>query len=93
MTDRISPRQFHEARGVEDWRVLGEGACASFRTGSFASGTELVQAIGELAGLDAQHPDVGLRHDGVTVRLLTVTDDYWRLSRPRSRSTRWSAPR
>ena len=71
MTDRISPRHLHEARGVEDWRVLGEGACASFRTGSFASGIRLVQAIGELAGLDAQHPDVDLRHDGVTVRLLT----------------------
>jgi hypothetical protein len=24
---RITPRQFHEADGVEDWRVLGEGAC------------------------------------------------------------------
>lgn len=81
MTDRISPRQFHEAGGVEDWRVLGEGACAYFHTGSFAPGARLVQAIGELAGLDAHHPDVDLRRDGVTVRLLTVTDDYWGLSR------------
>jgi hypothetical protein len=24
MTDRISPRQFEEAEGIEDWRVLGE---------------------------------------------------------------------
>jgi 4a-hydroxytetrahydrobiopterin dehydratase len=42
MSEWISPRQFHEADGVEDWRVLGEGACAYFRTGSFAAGGRLV---------------------------------------------------
>jgi hypothetical protein len=47
-----SPKQFHEADGVGDWRVLGEGARAYFRTGSFAAGARLVQAIGELDGLD-----------------------------------------
>jgi 4a-hydroxytetrahydrobiopterin dehydratase len=80
MGEPISPRQFHEADGVEDWRVLGEGACAYFRTGSFAGGARLVQAIGELAGLDAHHPDLDLRFGGVTVRLLTVTDDWWGVS-------------
>jgi 4a-hydroxytetrahydrobiopterin dehydratase len=80
MTGSITPRQFHEADGVEDWRVLGEGACAYFRTGSFAAGARLVQAIGELAGLDDRHPDVDLRHEGVTVRLITITDDYYGLS-------------
>jgi 4a-hydroxytetrahydrobiopterin dehydratase len=80
MTDRISPRQFHEAEGVEDWSVLGEGACTYFRTGSFAVGARLVLAISELAGLDDHPPDVDLRHDGVTVRLLTVTDDYYGMS-------------
>ena len=34
MTERISPRRFHEAVGVEDWRVLFEGACAHCRTAS-----------------------------------------------------------
>lgn len=62
----ITPRDFHEAEGVEDWRVIGEGACAHFRTGSFTAGAQLVQAIGGLAGLDEHHPDVDLRHDGVT---------------------------
>ncbi len=80
MAQRITPRQFHEAAGVEDWRVLGEGACAYFRTGSFAAGARLVQAISELAGLDDHHPDVDLRHGGVTVRLITVTDDYYGMS-------------
>ena len=80
MTDRITPRQFHEADGVEDWRVLSEGACAYFRTGSFAAGARLVRAISELDGVDDHHPSVDLRHDGVTVRLLTRTNDYWGMS-------------
>ncbi len=37
MTERITPRQFHEAAGVEDWRVIGEGTCTYFPTGSFAA--------------------------------------------------------
>jgi 4a-hydroxytetrahydrobiopterin dehydratase len=80
MTKGISPRQFHEAAGIEDWRVVGEGACAYFRTGSFVGGARLVQAIGELAGLDDHHPDLDLRPRGVTVRLITVTDDWYGLS-------------
>ena len=81
MTDRISPRQFQESEGVEDWRVLGDGACAYFRTGSFAAAARLVRAIGELPGVDDHPPDVDLRPDGVTVRLLTVADDYYGMSR------------
>jgi len=80
MTERITPRQFHEAVGVEDWRVLGEGACTYFRTGSFEAGARLVQAIAGLDGLDANHPDVDLRHEGVTVRLITIMDGYYGLS-------------
>ncbi len=81
MTDRLSPQQFHESEGVEDWRVLGDGACAYFRTGSFAAGARLVQAIGELPGVDDHPPDVDVRRDGVTVRLLTIADDYYGMSR------------
>jgi 4a-hydroxytetrahydrobiopterin dehydratase len=71
MTERISPRQFHEAAGVEDWRALFNGASAHFRTGSFAQGVELVDAIGALADAANHHPDVDLRYRGVTVRLIT----------------------
>jgi 4a-hydroxytetrahydrobiopterin dehydratase len=74
------PRQSSEADGVGDWRVLGEGACAFFGTGSYAAGARLVQAIGELAGVDAHHPDLDLRHDGVTVRLITIADDWYGLT-------------
>ena len=80
MTDRITVRQFRESEGVEDWRVLGEGACTYFRSGSFAAGARLVQAMSELTGLDDHHPDVDLRHDGVTVRLITITNDYYGMS-------------
>jgi 4a-hydroxytetrahydrobiopterin dehydratase len=78
--DETATLQFHEAVGVEDWRVLGEGACTYFRTGSFAAGARLVQAIGELADLDDHHPDIDLRYTGVTVRPITITDDYYGLS-------------
>jgi 4a-hydroxytetrahydrobiopterin dehydratase len=76
MNDQISPKQFREFEGVDDWRVLGDGANAYFRTGSFAAGARLVQAISELPGVDDQRPDVDLRHDGVTVRMLKISDDY-----------------
>jgi len=81
MTDKISPKQFHESEGVEDWRVLGDGADAYFRTGSFAAGARLVQAISELPGVEDDRPEVDLRHDGVTVRMFKITDDYGGMTR------------
>jgi 4a-hydroxytetrahydrobiopterin dehydratase len=80
--ERITPRQFHEAADVGDWRVVGEGACAYFRTGSFQAGARLVQRVSELAGPGGHHPDADVRDQGVTVRLITVTDDYTGLSQP-----------
>jgi len=81
MIDGITAKQFHESDGVEDWRVVGDGACTFFRTGSFAAGARLVLAICKLAGVDDHHPDVDLRHDGVTVRLTTYTDDWYGMSK------------
>jgi 4a-hydroxytetrahydrobiopterin dehydratase len=80
MARSISPRQFHESAGVEDWRVVAEGVCAYFRTGPFAAGARLVSAISALPDLDDRHPDVDVRHDGVTVRLVTITQDDFGLS-------------
>ncbi|MDP1877426.1 MAG: 4a-hydroxytetrahydrobiopterin dehydratase [Actinomycetota bacterium] len=71
MTERIASRQFQEAEGVEAWRVLNGRAYAYFRTGSFAKGVALVDAIGLLADAANHHPDVNLRYPGVTVRLFT----------------------
>lgn len=71
MTVPLTGQQFHDAEGVADWRVLFEGACAHFVTGSFATGVALVHEIGTLADAANHHPDVDLRYSGVTVRLTT----------------------
>jgi 4a-hydroxytetrahydrobiopterin dehydratase len=77
MLDQISPKQFHESEGVEDWRVLGgDGATAFFRTGSLATAAQLVQAISALPGVDDERPAVDVRHDGVTVRMITFSTEY-----------------
>jgi len=80
-TKQITLREFREAEGVEDWRVLSEGACAFFPTRSLGDSAKLVEAISKLANIDDHHPAVDLRHDGVTVRPITVTDDYYGMSR------------
>jgi 4a-hydroxytetrahydrobiopterin dehydratase len=81
MADKISPKEFQESEGVEDWRVVGDGACAHFRTGSLAAAARLVEAISQLPGVDDQSPAVDVRRDGVTVHLITITDDYYGTSR------------
>ncbi len=80
MSDQLRPSDFHASEGVEDWRVIGDGATAYFATGSFADGARFTQAIAELPGLGEQHPDVDLRFSGVTVRLVTLTDDRFGLT-------------
>jgi 4a-hydroxytetrahydrobiopterin dehydratase len=80
MTDRLSPQQFHDSEGVDDWRVLGDGATAFFRTSSFAASARFVQAVGALPGVDTYPPDIDVRPDGVTVRLLTKGNDYYGMS-------------
>ena len=81
MDGTLTPKEFQQAPGTEDWRVIGDGACAFFRTASFADAVRLVQAIGGLAGLDEHRPDVDLRRDGVTVRLVSTGDDYYGMTR------------
>lgn len=71
MTVPLTAQQFQDSDGVEDWRVLFDGASAYFRTGSFATGVHLVHEIGRLADAADHHPDVDLRYGGLTVRLVT----------------------
>jgi 4a-hydroxytetrahydrobiopterin dehydratase len=71
VADRISAADFHAASGVEDWRVLAGRASAHFRTGSFATGVALVDAIAALADAANHHPDVDLRYSAVTVWLMS----------------------
>jgi 4a-hydroxytetrahydrobiopterin dehydratase len=65
---RITARAFHDADGVEDWRVLYAGAHAWFRASSFGQGARFVAAIAEVAAAVGHEPDVDLRPEGVTVR-------------------------
>jgi 4a-hydroxytetrahydrobiopterin dehydratase len=67
MSEKIERRRFHEI----DWRVVRDAASTHFRTGSFAKGVALVDAIGTLADAANHHPDVDLRYRGVTVRMRT----------------------
>ena len=77
MTELITPREFEDAAGTEDWRVLADGAHAFFRAASIAAGARLAQAIAELPGSRPGRPDIDLRADGVTTRLITATDDAY----------------
>ena len=78
MTARITPKQFHDAEGVDDWRVLWSVAFAVFRTGDFATGIELVAEIGRLAQAADHYPDLNLRPGALEVRL--VTKEHWSLT-------------
>lgn len=74
--DGISPRQFQESAGVEDWRVLGDGAFAFFATGSLEESAGFVQSIGRLDGIDTHPPTIDIRAAGVTLRVVTLADDW-----------------
>ena len=81
MDDGISAREFGETEGTEDWRVVGDGACACFRAGSFAAATRLAAAIGALPGVEDHRPDIDVRDGDVTVRLLTWSEDFYGMSK------------
>jgi 4a-hydroxytetrahydrobiopterin dehydratase len=77
VTDQISPKQFLQSEGIEDWRLVGsDGAMAFFRTGSLAEAAKFVQAISALPGADDARPDIDLRQDGVTVHMITFTKGH-----------------
>ena len=71
MPEQITPRQFQDADGVGDWREVGIGGCACFRTDSFVTGVQLVDEIAHLAEAMNHHPDVDLQYSTVTIRLFT----------------------
>jgi 4a-hydroxytetrahydrobiopterin dehydratase len=73
----ITPTAFHEAWGTGDWRIVGDGAVTTFRTDGFLGGARLLAAIAELPGIDDAQPDIDVRRDAVTIRLITITDHYY----------------
>lgn len=69
--ERLTAKQFQEAAGVEDWRVLAFGASAWFDAPSLTAGAALVRRVAELTGGEGRLPDVDLRAGGVHVRIRT----------------------
>jgi len=68
-TEVLSDAQVQET--LPGWRVLYGRAFATFRTGSFMRGTELVSGISELAEAANHHPDVVLRYPSVGISLVS----------------------
>jgi 4a-hydroxytetrahydrobiopterin dehydratase len=80
--DRLLPRHFAQAEGTEDWRLLGEGACTFVPTGSFEGSVRLIEALTDLPALAGNPPDIDLRRDGVTIRIITAADNWFGPSKP-----------
>jgi 4a-hydroxytetrahydrobiopterin dehydratase len=83
MGDSITPvkaTDFHATDGLEDWRVLDDGAYAHFVTSSLTDAALLVQAIADVSGAEGHPPAIDVRDGGTTVKLITVGDDYFGMS-------------
>lgn len=81
MTDDFTTKDFLNADGVENWRVISDGACAFYRTGSYAESAGLVNALAGIDGIESHPPNIDIRHDGVTVRFLTRNAEGYGLKR------------
>lgn len=80
MSDEFGIKDFLAAEGVENWRVISDGACAFYATDSFEASARLVDAIARIDGIGDHPPNVDVRHDGVTVRFLTKSAERYGLS-------------
>jgi len=80
MSADLPIKEFLAAEGVENWRVISDGACAFYATTSFADASRLASAISAIDGIEAHPPSVDIRPDGVTVRFLTKEADGYGLS-------------
>jgi len=58
-----------EEADLADWRLLHHALQARYLTGDFATGLELVNAIGAVAEETNHHPDLDLRYGHLNVRL------------------------
>jgi 4a-hydroxytetrahydrobiopterin dehydratase len=70
MSERISPKRFHEI----GWRMVRDEASTHLHSGSFGASLSLAEVIGRQADGGSQQPDMDLRSTGVTVRLRCDTE-------------------
>ena len=75
--ERLLPKHFAKAEGTEDWRLLGEGACTFIPTDSFEQSVRLIDALTKLPALVDNPPDIDVRRDGVTIRVITAADNWF----------------
>jgi len=65
MPEVLTPKQFNELPGLDDWRVSLGRIEALFRAGSFAAAADLVARIAAAADAADHHPDIDLRYPGL----------------------------
>ncbi len=74
MTEPIKIKQLLD--GAPDWRVVSDGACAFFVTSSLAQAAAFVDALAKIPNLNEHQYGIDLRQAGVTVRVVTLRDDF-----------------
>ncbi len=80
MSERVTLRQFSEAEGTGDWRIVGDGACAFFATPTLDQAARFVAGIAALPAIETHLPDIDIRPGGVTVRLVTADEQDYGMS-------------
>jgi pterin-4a-carbinolamine dehydratase len=68
----LTAKQFQDADGTEEWRVLTEGASAWFAASSHSAGAALVERVVQRCSAVGPVPDLDLRATGVHVRTLST---------------------
>ncbi len=68
----VTPEEFGELDGLDDWRVVLDSIHATFNAPDYLAAADLVRTIAEIAETHVHHPDVELRYPGrVHVALTT----------------------
>ena len=89
MAETITPKQFHDSEGVEDWRVLWSVAFATFRTRNFATGLRLanpdlqvwvVTGDGDGLSIGGNHLVHALRRN-VDIKVLLFNNEIYGLTK------------
>src|SRR2546428_659423 len=91
MTDYISPKQFHDSEGVEDWRVVSEGACAFFRNRAVYESARVVRAINPVpGGGGAIHVAIWVPHEHAEARIAAALAAGGRMVRDEFAPSWWT---
>src|SRR5262245_56422711 len=69
MSDTTFDQAALDAADLPDWRLFGAALQTRFRTGNFASGLRLLNAVGEASDQANHHPDLDLRYPHLNIKL------------------------